>query len=200
MPQYQIYRCDRPKKKGGGALIAVSCAYICIPLKIPASERFDLVGVDLFNAKCENAVRIINVYRPPNITPGDDDLLYQILFSLASVNFPVIICGDFNYRDLKSSASKNLQELCKSQNFSQLVTFPTRGSNILDLVLTNSPEIVTSLTSEPSFSSSDHNSLSFNVEINKTPAQHFSKQDFYKADYHAMNNFFWTIIFSTCPI
>ena len=83
-----------------------------------------------------------------------DDLLSS------SPNAFIILAGDFNhfnYRDLRSSF-----------NLRQLVKEPTRGQNILDLVLTNlhkyykQPEIL------PPTGSSDHNIIITTFKNNET--------------------------------
>lgn len=101
---------------------------------------------------------IINatVYHPTN---GDDNILLDHLRnSLIIIGgcYPgsgIIIAGDFNHL--------NIKQLCYEFNLKQLVNVPTRGSNILDLVLTNLHGYYkkNSLQIYPPFGLSDHLSL-----------------------------------------
>jgi len=52
-----------------------------------------------------------------------------------------------------------------NNGYSQLVHFPTRGNNLLDLVLTNVDMLVIKVTSHPPVGFSDHIMLEFSVEI-----------------------------------
>ena len=47
----------------------------------------------------------------------------------------------------------------------QAVDEPTRGNNIIDLVLTNEPFLLSSIAIKPPFSTSDHNTVSFTVQF-----------------------------------
>jgi hypothetical protein len=72
------------------------------------------------------------VYHPPS--SDDKDLLNYLSNSLTEVIgiYPgcgIIIAGDFNRLDIN--------HLCYEFHLKQLVHTPTRGANILDLVLTN---------------------------------------------------------------
>ena len=59
--------------------------------------------------------------------------------------------------------SSLLLDLCQANLLCQLVTEPTRDNNILDLVLTNDPQLVSSLNVLEQFSTSDHNAILFKI-------------------------------------
>jgi hypothetical protein len=96
------------------------------------------------------------VYHPTN---GDDNILLDHLRNSLIIiggRYPgsgIIIAGDFNHL--------NIKQLCYEFNLKQLVNVPTRGSNILDLVLTNLHGYYkkNSLQIYPPFGLSDHLSL-----------------------------------------
>jgi len=54
-----------------------------------------------------------------------------------------------------------------TNGFIQAVNKPTRGNNLVDLVLINQPFSLSALSVEPPFSSSDHNSVNFKVASNR---------------------------------
>ena len=97
------------------------------------------------------------VYHPPSA--NDNEILDYISESLIKVEglYPgcaIIIAGDFN--------KLNIKLLKRNFQLKQLVRSPTRGSNILDLVLTNLHIFYdpTSIEILPPFGLSDHNTIS----------------------------------------
>jgi hypothetical protein len=88
--------------------------------------------------------------------PGYDnkDLISYIQSTLDSIldsspNASIILTGDFNHF--------NYRHLYSSFNLKQLVKVPTRGQNILDLVLTNVHKYYNQPETLPPIGSSDHN-------------------------------------------
>ena len=88
--------------------------------------------------------------------------LFTSFLETTSCHEKIIIIGDFNFPDLTwnselvpvairdiSSGSAEFRELILDFYFEQMNMFPTRLNNILDLVFTNSPEIVTNLSCVP---------------------------------------------------
>ena len=91
-------------------------------------------------------------------------LAQQLDSVLCSKDSCVYLCGDFNDRTVddwtslhcNSDLKLGLVTLSDEYNLSQLVTVPTRGPNILDLLFTNCPETVKSLEVIDSFDDLDH--------------------------------------------
>ena len=115
-----------------------------------------------------------------------------------------ILLGDFNFPDiywqsLSSShpISKQFCDFIFNNNFIQLVNSPTHSNgycNILDLVLTNSTDLVfdVSVLSSESFPrmKSDHNFISFKIPsgiLSKKKSLQSYTFNFSKGDYHLMN-------------
>lgn len=73
-------------------------------------------------------------------------------------------------------------------NFTQMVNTPTRGANILDLVLVSNPDIVKSLSSVEGLS--DHNLVLFNLCIPRPVRQRSIKhiRDYNKANFTKINS------------
>lgn len=198
---FNIYRSDRVNRLGGGVLIAVaenlhsyhishaSCLeMVCVCVRI--NHR------DMIFCAC---------YRPPNASLTFCAQLHDVLNSLV-VRFPhspVFLLGDFNFpkilwsgmcpvpSDLSGETSEFIN-LCTDFNFSQLITQPTRvtasSSNILDLVLTTTPDLVHSLSFLPGLS--DHCFVHFTLEGNSHRLKSMPKRirDYSKANYPAIND------------
>ena len=105
-------------------------------------------------------------YRPPNNDPKPlEDL--QVALQELSTN-ELILLGDFNLPEIHWLNNRVLQQsdiytlmmdIVHDNFLTQLINEPTRDSNILDLVLTTSPDLVNYLFIGEPFS--DHNSISF---------------------------------------
>ena len=103
-----------------------------------------------------------------------------------------ILLGDFNLPEIDWLNTRALRQfdvytlfmdIVQDSFLTQLVKEPTRESNILDLVLTTSPDSITDLSIGESFS--DHNSINFSLS-GKPYVQRKSQRLFYcydKADW-----------------
>ena len=97
---------------------------------------------------CQAEVR---PYGPPNSDPSVLNSLNYSLFSIHS-EYPIVLCGDFNLPQINwmtisptgsSSPSATLMCSIVADNFlTQIVNFPTRQNNILDLILVSDTKII----------------------------------------------------------
>ena len=124
--------------------------------------------MDLNKVKCHVAV----CYRTP--TPGIYDTLYHqsiqnLIHELGSTNKHFLLMGDCNYRflhwsptDSDSISTREAAEFCEclNENFlTQHVEECTRNDAILDLIVTDEPDMVHDLSNLGLFPGSDHNAL-----------------------------------------
>lgn len=163
---YTVFRRDRKLngRHGGGVLIATR-GYIKAVPRDTLQKDSEFIFVDLLLS--HNRKIILGVfYRPPNNDPKPLEDLQAALQELSTNE--LILLGDFNLpeidwlnnRALRHSDIYTLMMDVVQDNFlTQLVNQPTRESNILDLVLTTSPDLVDNLAVGEPFS--DHNSISF---------------------------------------
>ena len=77
-------------------------------------------------------------YRPPGSGTSPLSELHHSLLSMPDTQH-VVLCSDFN---LPGRQMDLLSDLLLDRSLTQLVTQPTRGENILDLLLTNSPNMI----------------------------------------------------------
>ena len=82
---------------------------------------------------------------------------------------------------------------------------PTRGANILDLVLCNDNNFVHDVNVDMPIATSDHNCVEFALSVSRfTPPNNgvCKERDFYRADYCAINNILmhidWDSVFRCC--
>ena len=108
------------------------------------------------------------VYRSPNSSNANNEILFE---TMKNVKTNSIIIGDFNLPNIDwkldkgyDSKSKLFLEAVDEAQLTQLVDFPThiRG-NLLDLVLTNTPEKILNIDCLGNLGNSDHSILSVDV-------------------------------------
>uniref|UniRef100_A0A0P4VVU6 Reverse transcriptase domain-containing protein n=1 Tax=Scylla olivacea TaxID=85551 RepID=A0A0P4VVU6_SCYOL len=134
-----------------------------------------IANIDVTFIQLENKSRKITlglIYRPPAQSPATDEKLYDLIADICCVN-DCIIMGDFNLpvtrwgEPLTAHAGQHLYGSILESSLHQHVMHPTRGNNILDIVLTTGEESVKDLKIGPELSSSDHRSLLFTINFDK---------------------------------
>ena len=108
------------------------------------------------------------VYRPERGKQHNLEIICESLNRCG--NSACILVGDCNFRDIdwvNNSSPDELDTLfinTLSENaLTQLITEPTRGKNILALVVTTNSDLVENLLVTEHFSSSDNNSIHFEI-------------------------------------
>jgi len=166
-PQYNSSRCDR-KRGGGGVLVASKDSIITEALPdYDTNCELHWIKIHLEGAK----TLIVGVfYRPPD---SPIQCLHELSLSLTRirVKYPdaiLMLGGDFNLPGIdwqsmshvpsrpKKAESELLLSTIQDFHMDQLNTEPTRGTSILELVLSSCPELVTSCTTGPGISDHDH--------------------------------------------
>lgn len=175
---YVLFRSDR-NSRGGGVAIYVREELCPSMLLNQNSEAIESVYIKI---RLNSTTMIIGaVYRSPSqqaqlratfIGSLDTQLLEITEFK----KFPIFILGDFNdrctnwYSDHSDSDLKlSLFELMNSHSLEQLVHQPTRGPNLLDLIFSNSKNLVKNVQVLDSFDNLDHKIISciLNLKIKK---------------------------------
>ncbi|PIK61736.1 hypothetical protein BSL78_01290 [Apostichopus japonicus] len=144
---------------------------------IVSVEKSQLQGAFVNSVWCElstnnskrsrDVITVGVVYRSPNSSDDNDVVLFDSIRKAAKGD--VVIMGDFNFPDINwidgSSSRKgsNFLDVVQDCFLHQHVTFPTRGDNILDLVLSSNPSNVVDLTGLGKLGTSDHDILAFDV-------------------------------------
>ena len=192
---YTLYRKDRKdlvKTRGGGVALFVKN-------DINITERED-INEQLFPESlwCEILSKgdktLLGVcYRPPDSLTVNNEALYSIINKVGREN--VVIMGDFNFPEISWSSNNNtLHEhpfiTCLNDNFlEQLVEKPTRGENILDLVLCSDVSFVQNLTVGEPFFTSDHQIIQYDLMVSKESTNDDKvAYNYFKADYNKMRD------------
>ena len=176
---YTPYRADRQKRKGGGALLLVHNSIL-----VSDVQYYD-------NTVCEAVICTIpsmgavvsSIYRPPDTTCEEFTPLLQFLDSylvdslsdkisdilfLGDLNFPGIDWSQLTYtrttKDHNASCEKIL-DFVSDHLMTQCIDKPTRGDNILDVLLTNNDRTIGCIKSTESCVS-DHNLVEITLRYN----------------------------------
>ena len=190
IPGYQLFHKDRLDRQGGGVMLYVKDdikATIC-----SIASNHEVLCVDLELGPC--TYRAVLVYRSPAQHREEERDLYQLLSRLVEGRVSIVM-GDFNCHvnwETRETCAEN-EELLKFVNdgfFTQWVREPTRGNNILDLVLTSEDDIVSNVEVNEELGGSDHRVARFVVRV---PLQGRSTQsgvrlDFRRADFAGLRS------------
>ena len=168
---YNVCRCDRLNKIGGGVAILVHENLKFVPIKLPNLLLTEATSIKIVCK--EKSFQFSVLYNPPACKDEHLNELDAIFKSLESTDCHNVIVGDFNFprinwKDLcvtnSCSISETFLSLVNEYGYSQLVFSSTHVSfNVLDLVLSSSSNIVSILQIHEPFSAFDHSVLSFQV-------------------------------------
>ena len=166
---YSIFRKDC-HSQGGGVLIVV--ASHILSSFIYSRSYPDILTVKLLSP---SPVILCVVYIPPLSSDTSwSSLLDYLCCIFTSSCLPAVVLGDFNCQDIdwpllsaSSSFSNLLCDLVYDFNLTQCISQPTHTKgNILDLILTNSEDIVSNVSClQQPWSTSDHYSISFSLLV-----------------------------------
>nr|XP_053638192.1 uncharacterized protein LOC128692900 [Cherax quadricarinatus] len=192
---YKLFHTDRVNRKGGGVAMYVRDNLNCCvrqDIKLEASTT-ESVWLQLLEGREKLILGVI--YRAPNLDRECSRLLWDEIRK-ASAYENVVLMGDFNYRQIDwSNLTGNLEsgdflDTIQDCFLKQFVTEPTRGNNLLDLVLASRETLINNLEVNDELGESDHKSLSFNISWNSpNNGNQVSVPDFRLADFIGLKNY-----------
>ena len=205
LPGYQCFAGKINDNVRGVAIYVKDCisAEYCKSLESDAFSESVWCEISLQNS---DKLLVGAVYKSPSSGLENHTKLNLLLSKVANMNYKhKIIAGDFNFPEVNwetwsVNTSENhpafrFVECLRDNYWSQHVTCNTRYRNdqlpsCLDLILSDSEEIVENVESRSHLGASDHISLVFEVltavngKSNSSP-----RPNFFKGDYNAINRF-----------
>lgn len=176
---------------------------------MPPSSCNAVSVVDVTDGHCWTLV-----YRPPDCTAEDTAQLCSYLDCVLTNHKSVTILGDFNMDQLTwhqptagrqpNAIQRKFSLFCTSWDLHQLVNRPTRGQNMLDLILTTHPERYGDITIEPPLVNSDHDTIICHMVHLHSPSKAVlaSTRSFDQADFNAiklhLSRCHWPTLFAGC--
>ncbi len=147
-------------------------------------QNYDTVYVELTTTVNKN-VMVAIVYRPPKQLRTDDTALYEEIQSTIR-NKNTVVVGDFNCPSINWNSmhgdheGSRLLEMVEDSFISQIVIQPTRGNNILDLVLTTDTDLISNCEVCEILSGCDHHMIRFRIRTKHQLTENKSKVPDYK--------------------
>ena len=146
IPGYNLYKYDRTEKKGGGVAIYIRDTITChLRSDISTNPTNESVWIEI-TGEGDN-VLLGTVYRAPDLSKESGNYLWQEI-NKASSNNRMCVVGDLNFPHINwnnltgNSEAEDFLEAVLDNFLEQHVTSPTRGNNILDLVLSNRENMI----------------------------------------------------------
>ncbi|XP_072037138.1 uncharacterized protein [Amphiura filiformis] len=173
---YCVYRSDR-KDGYGGALLGIDATLVSH--QIDLESEVDFVAAKIVNGN--HSIVVASLYRPTN-----NDLQYMEELNsaishlcISNPGCPIWIAGDINLPDIDWSTNsiishqyrlalnESFLQLMTTTGLEQMVNFPTRGDNTLDIILTNRPSLTNTCAGLPGLSDHDMVYMDANVRANR---------------------------------
>ena len=203
---FNISRCDRGDRGGGGVLLYSHNNYPISECRTYDDSHCSALFVRFSSLK----LGVFVVYRPPE-APCEKfhsalNFVQKCIEEDLSRSFQVCLVGDINFPDIDwrtetvlsgqtvqcQRSALELLDFLNSRFMNQYVDQPTRGSSILDIFCTDNPGLVQSVSVSP-LDLSDHLLVSVMISIPVTDLDRmqyhrimddgFASLDFSKADY-----------------
>ena len=157
---FNLLRRDRKDRQHGGVCIYIRDSIQFSLLDDLSEPSFEVIWVKIRPDRLPRGfsnVIVGTVYHPPSSNNlAMLNYLWNCLSSIESKysNCGILLLGDFNNLDVS--------RLKSNFKLKQIVNFPTRAQNTLDLILTNLHEFYDTPVKKPPFGLSDHLSIEVN--------------------------------------
>jgi hypothetical protein len=199
--ELQVYRSDRVGGIHGGAAIILSNNILVSHVR--SFSHYSLIeSVWLTIHFSGKKIRLAAVYRSP-LCSDVADLIFveELKREIENFSGDVVVCGDFNLPRLANLSHANFSvtdtlywQTFAELNLDQKIDVPTRLDNVLDLLLTTDDNLITNVSVNVPFSTSDHNSVTFNTNVCNNRIRSNKRNLCYaKGDYLQMNYFLSSI-------
>ncbi len=191
---FSVFRCDRSEGLGGGVAVLIPRNIQAFsPLPVMAVPEFEVVWVQILFM--QTSIRFGLVYRRPLSSSSMPGRLIDYLNSVLDPNVPTVLLGDFNYPDINwtrglasaRDGQRTFLHFTFSAGLDQMVRFPTRKENVLDLVFVTEPNLVQCLEIGPKIENCDHETIVGSF-VSQVPNQNaiIEYRDFWRADYESL--------------
>ena len=197
IPGFKLYRKDRATvndKKGGGVALYVKNSLRVDECDSLNSKLCESVWCKIYAERVGHFVVGV-CYRSQEADEIEMGEMFECIKLACEANRSVLIMGDFNYPDINwnmlktDNNSYNFLKLVMDCNLEQHVSLPTRGNNILDIILTSDLPIKDGVRILAPVANSDHNVLIFSIDCNKGQDKEKIQLAYNQADYSAMREF-----------
>ena len=209
---YNVYRCDRKDRKGGGCAIFVNNKFKVRQITFPQIiSLLDVQAVCVEIHINSQTYAICCIYNPRGDVKQYLLEIIEIFKFTCNTYSSAILLRDFNLKNFAENLFGNMEarysqfaNVVSQYGLEQLVTKPTRHNNILDLVFCSSYLSYSDVKVFAPFSNADHNNLTFTLFIDKLAAVNDVNVHwvYHKCDFMNFNNYLsslnWYAMFECC--
>ena len=175
-------------RRGGGVILYVKESIQANEIKLERKADYDeTVWFKIVTGNSKLNIGL--VYRSPNINEEDNTKIQNAIKEVSKGE--CMIMGDFNHghirwKSLESTGGEDHRFIFLIQDsfLTQHVLEPTRGENVLDIILSSQKELVENLKIHEPLGNSDHNQIHFDINAKsgsknkKTYRRNFHKGNF----------------------
>ena len=169
IPGYDLIRKDRMNKRGGGCLINAKEELKVTVIDLASVENTESAWCLVKTRDLELVVGVC--YLSPGAGQDEEIRLYNCISEICNSYNNIVITGDFNHRSINWETLHSQKEggsflkLTLDCFLTQHVKEPTRGGNILDIVLSKPGELVEYVEITEPLGTSDHNVAKFKIPV-----------------------------------
>ena len=169
MTGYVMFRKDRIGRRGGGVILYIKESIQAYEIKLEKeAECEEAVWCNIVTGNSTLTVGL--VYRSPNISTDENEKIQNAIKEVSKRD--CIIMGDFNHgriqwKSLQSTGSEDQKffNLVQDSFLTLHVLEPTRGENVLDIVLSSQKEFIDNVRICEPLGCSDHNQIYFIIKV-----------------------------------
>ena len=200
LENFNIFRCDRKNKRGGGLCLYVRSHYNCKKISIPnqgiGADLAEMLWVEVSTKKAKIAVGVF--YKPPKIPYACFEKVFDSLLHIYGRYQNTILLGDFNANMLnpESLEVKALNNfITEPFDLKQLIKTPTRitetSKTLIDLIFVGHDENVlfSGATDAPGISDHHFTYLAYNIKKEKVKPQIIKTRVFKNFDFEGFRNY-----------
>ena len=161
-----MFRRDRIGRRGGGVILYVKESIQAYEIKLESEADYhEAVWCKIVSGNKKLTIGL--VYQSPNVNEEDNTKIQNAIKGVSKGE--CIVMGDFNHghiqwKSLESTGSEDQQFLFLIF-LTQYVLEPTRGENVLDIVLSSQKELVDNVKIHEPLGNSDHNQIHFYINV-----------------------------------
>ena len=181
---YILFRKDR-NRHGGGVLIYAK-EYL-LPVLFADVDNANVESIFIKILGLKQPIFFGCYYRSPGQLKADreaflESMRCQMDFLATNHGVRFYLFGDFNDRCVDwgdehstSELGRSLVDIANNYNVSQMITTPTRGRHILDLLLTNRPQDICFLKTEESIDNLDHETITGKLKTSYNTGKRYTR-------------------------
>ena len=186
-----MFRIDRIRRRGGGGILYVKESIQAYEIKLEV-DYDEAVWCKIVSGNSKLTIGL--VYQSPNINEEDNTKIQNAIKEVSKRE--CIIMGDFSHghiqwKSLESTGGEDRQFLflILDSFLTQHVLEPTRGDNVLDIVLSSQKELVDNVKIHEPLGNSDHNQIHFDINVKSENKNKTYRRNFHKVNYKDMRKY-----------